>query len=292
MPVMALPMARLVGLEALLLDVTQHGHGEGHPPDGGDDEGDEHGGLHRHAQLVGVEHHEQAHDEGDAAAHVAPGKACARDLVHALVGGRVHQQRVVEHERRVEHDGGDDVDHQERQPVAGEAHGDGGDGAGAHGADDELLAHALHVGDRAQDGHEQGDDERGDGLGEAPGAHGHVLDGRVLGGEVVEVDGDDARGQQDEGGVAHVVHDPALLGPCELLLCHVGDPFCGPSPCVDEAILEELMKCFRKAAVSGTSGGAWGTNVVACRRALRLCGRCAGAGRKGVRAVQCMPERR
>lgn len=87
-----------------------------------------------------------------------------------------------------------------------------------------LLLHALHVRDAAEDRHEQRDDERGDGLAVAPRHEGRAVCERL------EVDGNDARGQKDEGGVAHVVHDPALLGPCELLLCHVGDPFCGPSP--------------------------------------------------------------
>ena len=158
-------LARLV---VRLLDVPEHGNREANPPCRGDDEGDLHCGLKCEAEAVPHQDDREAHDEGHHASDVAPGIALARDLVHSLVARRVDQQRVVKDHGAVEHHRRDNVDDQKRNRLGGEAQRYRRDHSSGHGADDELLLHAAHVGDGAEDGHEKRDHQRGDGLSVAP----------------------------------------------------------------------------------------------------------------------------
>ena len=158
-------LARLV---VGLLDVLEHGHGECHPPGSRDHKGDLHGRLQAHAKGP-HQHKRQAGEKRHAAANIAPRIALARDFVHTVVRRGVNQQRVIEHERRVERHGGDHVNHEKRHCAGGEAHGHACHGARPHRPNDELLLHALLIGNGTQDGHEQCDDQRGHGLCIAPG---------------------------------------------------------------------------------------------------------------------------
>ena len=125
--------------------------GECHPPDGGDDE--------RGARA--------SHGGAD----VAPAVAVRGDLVHTFVRGGVDKHRIVERERAVQADGRQNVDDEERQPGQGQGHRAAGDHAGAEETEEELDFHALHVGDGAEQRHEQRDDQRCDGLRVAPRGH-------------------------------------------------------------------------------------------------------------------------
>ncbi|RGK17288.1 hypothetical protein DXD28_09075 [Bifidobacterium longum] len=70
-----------------------------------------------------------------------------------------------------------------------------------------MIFHALHVGDGAEQRHEQRDDQGSNGLRVAPGGH----DVAVRRHQRFGVNGDDGGGQQHECRVADVVDDPLLL---------------------------------------------------------------------------------
>ena len=141
-----------------LLDVLEHGNRERHPPGSRDHKGNLHGRLQAHAKWP-HQHKRQAGEKRHAAADVAPRVPVARDVVHAVVRRGVDEQRVIEHERRVERNGRDHVDDEKRHRAGREAHRHAGDGSRPHGANNELLLHALLVGNGTQDGHEQGDEQ-------------------------------------------------------------------------------------------------------------------------------------
>ena len=90
-------------------------------------------------------------------------------LVVAVLGGGIDEHAVVEHHRPVEHHRRDHVEDKERQRLGRKAQGGAGHGAGAHESDEELLLVALKVGEAAQKRHQQGEDQRRDRLGVAPG---------------------------------------------------------------------------------------------------------------------------
>ena len=179
------------------------------PPDGGDDERCAGAAGRRPAewQRRAAEDQRDAHDERHGRADVAPAVAVRGDLVHAFVRRGVDQHRIVERERAVESDRREDIHDQERQPRQWKRHRAARDDAGAEEAEEELDFHALHVGNRAEQRHEQRDDQRCDGLRVAPGRH----DVAVRGHQRFRVDRNHRGGQQHERGVAHVVDDPFLL---------------------------------------------------------------------------------
>ena len=197
------------------MHIADKGHAERHPPNGRDQKRDLHPDVHRDAHAGPCQHHDQAQDERHARADIAPGVTLRRHLVVTLVGGGIHEERIVEHHRAVQHDGRDDVDHEESQRSRRDAQRRQGDGARAHGSDEELLLVALEVGQAAQNRHEQRQQKRRHRLGIAPRHHNR----RTRFCQRLEIHGDQRRRKQHEGRIAHIVEDPAflLLGQ---LACH------------------------------------------------------------------------
>ena len=216
-------------LEVGLMHVLEHGNGENDPPCRRDEEGYFHAERDIDADRAAAEHDGQACDERDAAADIAPRIALAGHFVVTLVGGGVHEQRVVEHHRRVQHDRRHDVDHQKRQRIGGEAQRATCQSARPHRAYEEFLLHVPQIGQAAQNGHRQRDDKRGDGLGITPRHH------HAAGRDGAEIHGDERGRQQDEGRIAYVVHDPALLLLRKFADCHEPSSFSrdtvGAAPC-------------------------------------------------------------
>ena len=204
----------------LLLIGTDERQGKDEPPGTGDDKRQargEHGG---NAQGRTTHNESQADDEGHGRADVAPRIARAGHGIHALVGGDVGQHGVVERHGRVEADGAQHVDGQKR-------HGRHGDGlcqaknqARQEKAHEELDLIARVVGKCAQNGHEHGDDQRGNRLRVTPGDH--QVGRRSAGIDSVEVDGHHRGVEQHEGRVPHIVHNPVTL---ELGVFHGQGPF-------------------------------------------------------------------
>ena len=204
----------------LLLIGANKRQGKDEPPGTGDDKRQargEHGG---NAQGRTTHNESQADDEGHGRADVAPRIARAGHGIHALVGGDVGQHGVVERHGRVEADGAQHVDGQKR-------HGRHGDGlcqaknqARQEKAHEELDLIAGVVGKCAQNGHEHGDDQRGNRLRVAPSDH-QVCRGST-GIDGVKVDGHHRGIEQHEGRIAHIVHDPVTL---ELGVFHGQGPF-------------------------------------------------------------------
>ena len=204
------PAARIALLAVTLLVGAQQGHGERQPPQAGDDKSEPRAGERVETQDARpAENERDAEDERDGRAHVTPCVTRAGDCVHPLVGGDVGEHGVVERHRRVEAYRAEYVDHEED----GCAHGNGlskaQNEAGEEKAGEELNLVAGVIGEGAQDGHKQGDDERCDGLGVGPG--GHELGRMRPGVDSVEVDGDHRGVQQHERGISHIVHDPVAF---------------------------------------------------------------------------------
>ena len=204
----------------LLLIGADEWQGKDEPPGTGDDKRQarrQHGGD----AEGGTAHNErQADDERNGGADIAPGEARARHSIHTLVGSDVGQHGVVERHGRVEADGAQHVDGQKRH----RGHGDGlrkaKHEARKEKAHEELDLVAGVVGKCTQNGHEHGDDQRGNRLRVAPGNH--QVGRRSTGIDGIEVDGHHRGIEQHEGRVAHIVHNPVTL---ELGVFHGQGPF-------------------------------------------------------------------
>ena len=189
---------------------AQQRHGERHPPYGGDEERDASaGGRVQAQQRRSAENHRDAYDERDRGSHVAPCVAVRGHLVHPFVRRGVDQHRIVERQRPVQSDGRQHIHNQERQPPQRQRHAQAHHHAGQEETEEELDLHALHVGDRPQDRHQQRDHQRGHGLRVPPCGHDVVLSRSLQ--QRVRVDRHHRGGQQHERGIADIVHNPPLL---------------------------------------------------------------------------------
>lgn len=94
------------------------------PPEAGQGKADGHGVLLRQRPdaLVGQDVQRQTHDERDDRTDVAPGVALAGDVVDTVFRRDVVEHGVIDDKAQVEGHTGDDVDHQEDEPLQREAH--------------------------------------------------------------------------------------------------------------------------------------------------------------------------
>lgn len=94
------------------------------PPEAGQGKADGHGVLLRQCPdaLVGQDVQRQTHDERDDRTDVAPGVALAGDVVDTVFRRDVVEHGVIDDKAQVEGHTGDDVDHQEDEPLQREAH--------------------------------------------------------------------------------------------------------------------------------------------------------------------------
>jgi len=187
-----------------LLHIPEEGDGKAQPPQRGDQDGEF---LRDRAAVAQPQQHPDGHNKGDgAAADVTHGVAPGRDPVHAVMGGDVCQEAVIKKVGSRKADMRYHIAYQHHAPVIGQ-----GDRSRKACADqqekrEQLLFHALVVGDRAQDGREQGDKQSGKRRTQAP----PVI--TVLAGEADEDGGED--GSHDVGGingVGPIVEYPASL---------------------------------------------------------------------------------
>ena len=198
------------------------------PPRAGDEKRQTRGDHGGHADSRAAHDECQADDERHRGTDVAPGVAGARNGIHALVGGDIGQHGIVERHRRVKADGAEHIDREECHSRHRNGLGTAQDETGQEKAQEELDLVARVIGERTQDGHQQCDDKRGDGLGIAP-RH-HQVGRRRPGVDGVEINGHHRRVQQHERRVAHVVHDPVAL---ELGEFHSVPPVGFPSMVID-----------------------------------------------------------
>ena len=159
-------------LPVQLLHVFRHGNSEGNPPHRRDNEGNLHTQRRADAKARAAQHHRQASDKRNARADVAPRVAMGRNLVIPILGGGIHQERVVEHHGAVQHDGGYYVHHQKWQRMFRDAQRRAGNRARTRETHQELLLVARQIGQATQDGHQQSKHQGGNGFRIAPG-HNH-----------------------------------------------------------------------------------------------------------------------
>ncbi len=199
---------RLARLVVRLVDVAPDGDAEREPPHGRDHERDADAVELADADVLAEQHDDEAHDERRARPDVAPRVPLRRHLVVAVLLGGVDEERVVEHERGVQHDRRDDIDDEKHHRVARHAHDGERHRTRADGAGEELLLVPLKVGDAAQKRHEQREHERG--------YRGRIAPrddrGRIRVGNGGEVDGDERRGEQHVGRIPHIIEHPTAFG--------------------------------------------------------------------------------
>ena len=194
--------------------------GKDEPPGAGDNKRQARGQHGGDAKGRTAHNERQADDERHGGTDVAPSEARTRHGVHALIGGDIGQHGVVERHRRVEADGAQHIDGQKRHGGHRDSLCKAKHETRQEEAQEELDLVAGVIGKRAQNGHEHGDDQRGDRLRIAPGDH---QVGRGSAGiDGVKVNGHHRGIEQHEGRVSHIVHDPVTL---ELGVFHGQGPF-------------------------------------------------------------------
>ena len=160
-------LARLV---VRLVHVAPDGNAERKPPHRRDDERDADAVKLPDPEVLAEQHEYQADDERHARPDVSPGVPLRRHLVVALLARcGVHEEGVVEHERRVQHDRRHHIDHEEHHRVGGNAHNREGHRARADGAGEKLLLVALQIGEATEERHEQRQHKRSHRRSVAPG---------------------------------------------------------------------------------------------------------------------------
>ena len=87
------------------------------PPQGGDEEGNDHGASLGQAEDLGHQHQNQADDEGNHGADVAEGIAQGGDLVHPGILGDLRQHGIIEHQAGGVTHPGENEDAQEAEPA-------------------------------------------------------------------------------------------------------------------------------------------------------------------------------
>ena len=204
----------------LLLIGANERQGKDEPPGTSDDKRQTRCQHGRDAKSGATHDERQADDERHGGTDVAPGIARAGHGVHALVGGNVGQHGVVERHRRVKADGAQHVHGQKCHGGHWDSLRQAKHQAREEEAQEELDLVAGVVGKRAQNGHEHGDDQRGDRLCIAPGDH--QVGRRSAGIDSVKVNGHHRGIEQHEGRIAHIIHNPVTL---ELGVFHGQGPF-------------------------------------------------------------------
>ena len=202
------------GDEGSLPVASQQGNGAGNPPQGGNQKGDDHGASRAQAEGVRHQHQNQARNEGNHGADVAEGEAHGGHLVHPLVRGDLRQHGVVEDNAGGVANPGQNEQAQEGQPARGEAQHCAACHACQHGHNKELLFHSA-VCQCAANGAENGYQNGGDGAGVAPVAHVKVVVQPGVFRQGVKENGNQRGHQQNEGGIAHIVENPAFFQRCE-----------------------------------------------------------------------------
>ena len=204
----------------LLLIGANERQGKDEPPGTSDDKRQTRRQHGRDAKSGATHDERQADDERHGGTDVAPGITRAGHGVHALVGGNVGQHGVVERHRRVKADGAQHVHGQKCHGGHWDSLRQAKNQAREEKAQEELDFVASVVGKCAQNGHEHGDDQRGDRLCIAPGDH---QVGRGSAGiDGVKVNGHHRGIEQHEGRIAHIIHNPVTL---ELGVFHGQGPF-------------------------------------------------------------------
>ena len=180
-----------------------------HPPYGGDQEGNDHGSGLSQAEAVGEQHHHQTDHKGNHGTDVTEGIALGRDLIHPLLGSDFGKHGVIEHQAGGITHLGNDENHQKSQPAPGKAQGSAADGTQQQTQQEDGLFEALLIRHGTADGTDDGHQQGGDGTGVTP--VGQIIGlGHAAGSsQGIKVDGDQGGHQQDEGGVTHIVQDPA-----------------------------------------------------------------------------------
>ena len=204
----------------LLPIVLQQRQGACQPPQGHQQEGDNHSRACGNADFVPQQHQHQAENEGNYGADVAKGVALGGHIVHALLGGDLRQHGVIEHQT-----GGiaylrQHIDDQEGQPAPGRAQGGAAHNAQQHHGQKQLFLKAILVCQRAADGGDKGNHQGGYGTGVAPESQILALIQAACLCQGVEVNGNQSGNQQDKGGVSHIVEDPVPFQSREFELLH------------------------------------------------------------------------
>ena len=180
-----------------LMHMPPHGNGEHQPPHGSNHKGNLAGQVGGHAEGFPEENQNQRDHQGNrAAADVSQAIAVGGYGVHAVVGGHVGEEAVVEHAAAVKADGAEDVQHQHQLPVGSEAKRRGGrDAQQCKGGEQPLFISAV-IAQGAEDGGKQRTNQCGDAGGISPPWAGL---GDALGDGGIEVGEDDGRNDGGEG---------------------------------------------------------------------------------------------
>ena len=188
-----------------LLIIFQQRQGRHQPPYGGDEQRNVQGRHLAQADGPGPQHQCKADKEGHAAADVAPRIPAGGHYVHPLRFGHVAQHRIIEHQTAGEAHLREDEDQQKGQPRFRQPHGAAAGHAHHEAEDEDGLLEALGVGQRAEDGAQDGRDD-GHRRGRiAPVSQIlHRTQAAFLR-QCIEKDGDEGRHQQHKGRIADIV---------------------------------------------------------------------------------------
>ena len=193
-----------------LLIAGEQRNGERHPPQCGDYERSARA-CHRgpSKQRRTAENQRDTGDKRNRGANIAPCETMRGHAVHTFIRRDIDQHGIVERERTVQADRGENAHHQENEPAERQRHRTAGDHARQEESGKELHLHALHVGHGSKHRHHHRDDQRRDGLRVPPCRY----DIRLAGGlqQRVCVDWHDCGRQHHECGIADIVDDPLLF---------------------------------------------------------------------------------
>ena len=189
----------------------QKGQGAAQPPQGDQQEGQDHGCRGGKTQRIAEKNQQQAQDKGNHGADIAKGVAHGGDIVHPVLPGDFRKHGIVEYQA-----GGvahlcQYVDNQKGQPASGGTEDGTAQDSYQHGDHKQLLFKAALVRQRAADGADNGNQQGGDGTGIAPEGQVLALVQAAGGGQGIEVNGNQGGYQQDKGRVAHIVENPVSL---------------------------------------------------------------------------------
>ena len=160
----------LTRLVVRLMHIAPDGNAEREPPHRRDNERDADAVKLPDPEVLAEQHEHQTDDERHTRPDVSPGVPLRRHFVVAFLARRgVHQEGVVEHKRRVQHDRRHHVNHEEHHRVGRNAHHGERHRARADGACEELLLVAFQIGEAAEKRHEQRQHKRGHCRGITPG---------------------------------------------------------------------------------------------------------------------------